>query len=382
MARRLLNKRRKEKPTKVSKSVYNKTLGNVPALPDHVVYDSSLWNYLNWFSERYRNRKEIKEGMVFVAEYMKTRPDVFSKEDIKSYKSSNWMWTTGGMIGKALLFTSGKTAYDGLVNEFHNRIREAIEKGVGGDSDEESEIASVVEVKPTVRERTSEVQSQFVGEILGMIDDGEEIDLYILLQGRSVKPAHARALSSRLTRVRDEIMSAIRGDCDQLVEAYSCYSKKELKEILEHYTKMVADCERHAGNVKAAKAPRKKKVKSAAEQTKKVVYLKQWPDLQLVSIDPTNIIGARELLTYNVRYKTLTRYVCSSADGFRVRGTTLDNIDSEQSEYRALRKPEKTLGDVLKGTKTSVVKTMTALATKRGKPNGRINEHTLILRTL
>ncbi len=182
------------------------------------------------------------------------------------------------------------------------------------------------------------------------------------------------------TKYRDELQASIDKLDDQVVEGYSHLSTKRKKEFLKWYEGIIADAQRFGSNTKTVRKARTKKPVSLEKQISKLKYLKESPENKLVSINPSQIIGATELWTYNVKYKALTRYIAESGMGFEIKGTTLIKYDTNTSQTRKLRKPEQTLAEVLSSAKTKGIKAFSALTTKPSTPNGRINEDTIILK--
>lgn len=361
MARRpSLIKRRKEKKRASSKKIINKMLD--------AQFDLSTKNYsqfLSYFSQRYTTANERREGKSFVIDFMKKKKMPASQ--IQTYRTSSLNHNTSTMFAIAYAYNNDLELPDTSVPWLINKIAEV------------SRYQKSVVEKPNIQDRVSEARSNMIGEVWGMIDDqGSSLDLYRYLQGNGVKSGHVSALLTKLKENYNELEEALDGKDPQLREAYP--HKAELKELVKIYERLVADCERYLGNIKASKPQKKKKEKSATDQTKKMIYLKQWPELKLVSIDPTQVVGAMDLWVYNVKYKTLAHYKSREASGFKVRGTTLANYDKDTSEQRALRKPEKTLDEVLKSTPSFLKKVMDGLTTRPSKPNGRINENTILLR--
>lgn len=78
----------------------------------------------------------------------------------------------------------------------------------------------------------------------------------------------------------------------------------------------------------------------------------------------------------------LTEYVSSSTSGFEVKGTSIKNIDVEQSKSVRLRKPELFLPIVLSKTVKQISNEWGKLTTKSSVPNGRINKDTILLRVM
>jgi hypothetical protein len=126
--------------------------------------------------------------------------------------------------------------------------------------------------------------------------------------------------------------------------------------------------------------PRVTKPKTADKVVAKLKFQKEHTELKIVSIDPTKIVGARELWVFNTKYNVLTHYW--SEHGFSVKGTTIDMIDEGRSRQKKLRKPTDTLPLITGSTSKAAERAFDNLKTKETIPNGRINEFTVILRAV
>jgi hypothetical protein len=126
--------------------------------------------------------------------------------------------------------------------------------------------------------------------------------------------------------------------------------------------------------------PRKTKPKSADKVVSKLKFQKESNELKIVSIDPTKIVGAKELWTFNTKYNVLAHYW--SEHGFLVKGTTLQGVDAGRSRQKKLRKPMDVLPSITGSTSKAAERAFDALKTKEANPNGRINEFTVILRAV
>ena len=130
---------------------------------------------------------------------------------------------------------------------------------------------------------------------------------------------------------------------------------------------------------KKVRKTRKKKSITPDKQLSKLNYLKSFSELKLVSVSPEKIIGANELITYNVKYKKLTYFISASSDGFSFKGTTLQNF-SEKSYTKRLRKPDELLTTLSDCGKIALRKTINGIKTKPGVAKGRINNDTILLK--
>jgi hypothetical protein len=173
----------------------------------------------------------------------------------------------------------------------------------------------------------------------------------------------------------DEIDEALAGTDEQLTEGYSFLTKTELKKFRAAIQSIVDDCAQHQVTVKK---PRAVKVKAPALVVKKLKYMFKHDLLNLKSINPADIVGAKELWVYNIKYRKLVAYVADDSDSLTVKGTTIINYSIAKSWSWTLRNPEKFFKDTQIG-KRPLNAAAKALTTKPVAPNGRINEETILL---
>jgi len=173
----------------------------------------------------------------------------------------------------------------------------------------------------------------------------------------------------------DEIDEALEGKDEQLVEGYSFLTRIELKRFRAAIQSIVDDCAQHQVTVKK---PRIVKAKPPAVIVKKLKYMFKHDLLNLKSINPADIVGAKELWCYNIKYRKLVAYVADDSDNLSVKGTTIINYSIAKSWSWTLRNPEKFFKD-LSFSKKNLNIAAKALTTKPTVPNGRINEETILL---
>ena len=171
---------------------------------------------------------------------------------------------------------------------------------------------------------------------------------------------------------------------DDLAEAYSCYSKADIKRAQNFINGLIADCEIWMKNKKRRRIIKRKRTRSKEKIVSKVKYQKDASELKLVSVDPVNIVGAREVWIFNTKYNTIGKYVSERREGLEIKGSTIKGFDKEESAKKRLRGPaiEKITQACLTGSKPDLRKLLDTIKTKPGKLNGRLNENTIILRCL
>jgi hypothetical protein len=135
-----------------------------------------------------------------------------------------------------------------------------------------------------------------------------------------------------------------------------------------------------AQEAKVNKKPRAKKPTDKAKVVAKMKYLKQDETLKLVSINPQDVIGAKELWVYNTKSRKLGRYVVKEFAELGIKGTSIVNYDEIKSVQKTLRKPEEQLKEFKAAGKVQLRKFLDDIKAVDIKLNGRINEEVLLLK--
>jgi hypothetical protein len=124
------------------------------------------------------------------------------------------------------------------------------------------------------------------------------------------------------------------------------------------------------------------KSKPVEKIVEKLKYLKQDDKLKLVSISPADIVGAKELWIFNIKTRKLGKYVTSEFGELGVKGTSITGFDENRSVQKTLRKPEEQLKEFKAAGKVALRKFLEDIKAVDIKLNGRINEDTILLKTL
>ena len=321
----------------------------------------------------------------------------YTKEQIKAFKDTkdHRCGTTMGAIAANLLrgmpavrsdFNEGRDTAEWL----NKAVKAVIEEGK---NDEVESADTVTEVKitaqPTIQERVKEAAMKMTVEIEDAIEsfqtDPEAFDpkafkLLNLLRGRQVKAAHARIIKELYSRNYNELVEAATTKDEQLKEAYAHLSRANLKKITLFYNEILSACDMLAQEAKVNKKPRAQKPTDKSKIVAKMKYLKQDDKLKIVSINPQDIIGAKELWVFNVKTRKLGKYVTTEFSEFNVKGTTITGFNENTSVQKTLRKPEEQLKEFKAAGKVVLRKFLEDIKAVDIKLNGRINEDTVLLK--
>ena len=168
----------------------------------------------------------------------------------------------------------------------------------------------------------------------------------------------------------------------QLREGYSHLTKKDAATYLEALETLHGACDLVIDAAKANRKPRTKKAPSKEKLVAKLKYLERDDKLQLVSVNPLDVLDAKEVWVYNIKTRKLGKYIADDHATIQVKGTTLLHYDEKNSVQKTLRKPDETLKAFKKAGKVQLRKFMDDIKTTDIKLNGRLNSDTIILKCI
>jgi len=320
-----------------------------------------------------------------------------TKEDIAAYKRTKDSRTnvTMGAIASCLLrgmpikredFNQGRDTSAWL----REQIVEVIEAGKNDKDDEVVVDTKPTVIQPSIQERVKEVAMKMTEEIEDAIEgfqtDPENFDpkafkMLNLLKGKEVKAAHARVIKGFYEKDLAELEELASGNADeQLKEGYGHRSKKQIRNLIAFYQEIMSACDMLAQEAKVNRKPRKTKVVPKDKIVAKLKYMKSNEPLKLVSINPTDIIGTKELWIFNTKTRKLGKYVAAEFSDLGVKGTTITGFDEFKSVQKTIRKPEEKLKEFKAAGKVQLRKFLEDINATDTKMNGRINEDTILLK--
>ena len=339
------------------------------------------------------NGKEMKPQVI---KWMGTAG--YDKETIAAFKKTkDWRSnTTMGALASCLLkgmqsqradFNNGKDSTEWLKNAIANAIRE-------GSKDIEDVVvegeAKPVAFQPSIQDRLRETALRMTEEIEDAIEsfntDPENFDpkafkVLNLLKGKDAKAAHARTIRDFYKRNLEELEELASGSADeQLREGYKHRSRKQVRALIDFYKEVDSACTMLMQEAKVNRTPRAKKAQPKEKIVAKLKYMKTFETLKLVSINPQDIIGSKEVWVYNTKSRKLGKYVAAAYQELNVKGASIINFSETDSICKTLRKPEEKLKEFKAAGKVALRKFLEDINATDTKMNGRLNEETIILK--
>jgi hypothetical protein len=352
--------------------------------------------YLKFFKQSmdwYRLEKSNKDLKPEVITWMSTNG--YTKEQIKAFKDTRDFRCNSTMGSIAANLNRGMPSVREDFNNGKNtalwlgsQIAEVLE---AGRNDYEPEVvdkkdtATVMSIQDRVREATLPMTEEIENALDSFQTDAEAFDpkafkVLNLLKGKQAKAAHARIIRDFYKGDLEEISEAILGKDEQLKEGYSHRTKTQLKKLQSFYQEITTACEMLMQEAKVNKKPRTKKAVPADKIVAKMKYCKANEPMKLVSVNPTDILGSKELWIFNTKTRKLGKYVAAEYQDLGVKGTSITGFDENKSVQKTLRKPEEQLKEFRSAGKVQLRRFLEDIKAVDIKLNGRINEDTVLLK--
>lgn len=372
------------------------TRDNSPVWEGCETWDSDKFHkHFRTSMDYYRLESDIKTYKPIVVKWMEsvgcTKADIAALKKVKDNRISTTMGAIAhclsrGMTPQRADFNNGKDTAAWLRKQIVDVIAQ------GKDDVEEVEVKEEkpVVVQPSIQERVKEAALRMTEEIENAIEsfqadpdnfDPKAFKVLNLLRAVEAKAAHARIIKDFYARDLEELTELASGTKDpQLIEGYSHRTKKQIRNLIAFYEEVRSACDMLAQEAKVNRKPRKTKAVSKDKVVAKLKYKKQDEPLKLVSINPTDIIGSKELWVFNSKTRKLGKYIASEFADLGVKGTTITGFDEFKSVQKTLRKPADQLKEFKAAGKVALRKFLDEINAVDTKMNGRINEDTLLLK--
>lgn len=382
-----------ENPAKIVhyREADSKYVGDEPQYPDvetqrewsNSEYNVKLIRSLNW----YAHTQDKKKSAEWLAAFLERNPRR-AKMAASIRRGDVWPGSTAGFIlragrvGLELRFSTLRSILKMLNNA-------ATDTDVSNLKPQKEEEVKEEKAKgPTIQDRLAEKTSECIGEIVGRFDDfvftqefkGEPKAIELLTQF-NVQPGHVKTVLATAEKHIAEFEEVASTKDSQLLEGYKRFGKRQLTAMVKWWQAVITDCNSYGVIKKAAKAPRKKKPVSPEKQVSKLIFMKEFAELKLKSVEPTQILTASELWVYNTKTRKLGLYVADQyAKTLAVKGTSIIGFDATNSTQKTLRKPANQLKDWAANGKPAAKKWFKGVKSTEIKLTGRINADIILLK--
>ena len=363
----------------------------------------------SWEGAKYYTHYEVesKEWLTTVKNYIKKNYDKKVLANINKLPD----WKVGGKSHWAcaayLLDKEPALVPEAYSTGIDRWIKELAEEGAVVVKEQKAEEKTKKNVYvPSIQERITEQSQEACEAIEEWLDgfirdkkafDPKGFDFVAHFANKKVSQAHARKIKKfyeseyeeaqliqklptpgEINRVKDEHEKDM---LQQLREGYAHLTKADAAAYLAALETLMGACDVVIDASKATRKPKAKKAPSKEKLIAKVQYKERDDKLQIVSVNPLELIEATEVWVYNTKTRKLGKYVAEEGQHMQVKGTSLLFYDENKSVQKTLRKPEETLKEFKKAGKVKLRTFLEEIKTTDIKLNGRLNADTIILKT-
>jgi hypothetical protein len=127
---------------------------------------------------------------------------------------------------------------------------------------------------------------------------------------------------------------------------------------------------------------RRKKPTDKNKVVRRLKYLKDFPELNLKSVDPVDIIGASEVWVYDTARKKIGVYASEYEGTLSVKGTSVDNYSEAKSYEKTMRRPEVQVPEFMAARKNGLHKFVDTIKGKKLSARKRLLPSMVIVRVI
>ena len=340
---------------------------------------SALSKAFGWYNYFY-GKKEAKD---MIASYLDRHERTKDAKQIRSLGDSQIRLTTGWLCRMSDM---GLELNEHEQIKLDNLIKELLEiNEVLAQETSTEEVPGRVTIQDRLREKVSEC----AGEIEGLFDDfceqgakmSADFKPIAIIRGKNVAPQLISNISTIWKRRLSEFEEVAKGKDAQLVEAYSHFTKIQLRNIVKFCETVINDCGAYVQIKKVERKPRKTKPVDPAKLTAKFKYLKEFAELKLKSVPVTGLVGATEAWLYDTKKRKLIHVTADSHIGsLTVKSSSIIGFDAATSVQKTLRKPAEQIKALMTVGAPQARKVFKDIKATDTKFNGRGNENLILLK--
>ncbi|MCE5294540.1 MAG: hypothetical protein LLF94_08015 [Chlamydiales bacterium] len=304
-------------------------------------------------------------------------------------------WMLGQVLGPmCMMVKQGAVWPPGQEQRAQNYLQQALDRSqlASVELDEDGnpiiEKEKVEPVKLTIKDRMADIRNDIVGGL-------EEFEDQITKQSKSLPvssimtylrshncPQQIIPYMENMYKGRLAFMQEVKlGKDKSLAEGYATYSPKTIDLWIKWYQMIVTDLADFKRAKIAARKPTVRKPASPEKLVKTLKYLREFPELNLKSIKPTEIVQCTQLWVYNTKTRKLGVYNPTSTDQvLSVKGSTIIGWDPKTSVAKTLRKPAEQLKLFDQAGKVQLRTFLGKIKATEVNLNGRINDQIILLK--
>lgn len=334
----------------------------------------------NWYNYNY-GKKEAKE---MISDWLKSKNRLGEHKKFQKVNDSDIRITIAWLCRCELV---GLKMTEQETQQIEKEIKNLLNPSIIVTTKESPEEEKIT--KPNIQDRLREKMSECAAELEGIFDDFvlggckniSEISPINTIRSMNVFPNLIGEIKSIWQKRLDELVLAQSGKEKDLAEAYSCFGKIQLRNMIKFSETVIADCDSYVQVKKVERKPRAKKKVSPETLAAKIRYQKEDSALGLKSESPAKLVDSSEVWIYDTKKRKLMYYIADSHAGkMTVKGTAIIGFDPTLSTQKTVRKPIDIIPAFAKSTKVAMRKTYKEINSTETKLSGRLTETMIIIK--
>ena len=240
---------------------------------------------LSWYSQN----KDTRDAHKWATEYFKKKLKLDVSSVIKNYPST-FGFVCRIVLNGGQLCVKDQIWFDDMIEKIKNKLNEPIVV-------EEKPKAVVINIQERIRAKADDCIAELEGQIDDLIASGFSANSqpYAVFHTMGIKDAQTKFIAEWAKSKRIEFDDAMNTDDKELKEAYSNFTKPQMKKMVAYFDQVILDCQKVSGESSKSRKPRKRKAKSPEQLTAKMKFMPEFKELKLTSVKPTDIVGCMAL---------------------------------------------------------------------------------------
>lgn len=241
----------------------------------------------------------------------------------------------------------------------------------------------------TIQDRLREKVSECAGELEGLFDEfcasgakmSADFKPIAVMRSINIAPQMVNDIRTVWVDRLTEYQEVMEGKDAQLVEAYSNYSKIQLRNIVKFIEQVIADCGAYVQIKKVERKPRKVKPVTPEKRAAKFKVCMEFAELKLKGLPAASLVDKSEAWLYDTKKRKLIHVVADEyAKAFTVKSNSIIGFSTKDTLQKTVRKPQDIIKSMQAAGKPAARKIFKDLTTTETPWNARGTENLVVLK--
>ena len=255
----------------------------------------------------------------------------------------------------------------------------------------EVESAPIVDAvaRPNIQDRLREKVLECAGELDGMFDEfvlagakmSADYKPIMVIRGMNVAPQLISIITDNWKRKLAEFEEVVEGKDAMLVEAYSKFSKIQLRNCVKFCEAVINDCGAYVQIKKVERKPRKVKAVPPEKRAAKFKHVLEFAELKLKGLPAASLVDKAEAWLYDTKKRKLIHVVADNyTQAFTIKNNSVIGYSTVETLQKTVRKPADVVKAIQAAGKPAARKIYKDLTTTETPWNARGTENLIILK--